>query len=109
MARIVAEQISVEFPIFGTRATSLKNRVLTVALGGLIARDPSDHVVVRAISDVSFEFQDGDRVGLVGPNGSGKSTLLRVLAGTYEPVRGRIGVQGTIASMINIHLGMDPE
>lgn len=109
MAHIVARNIFVEFPIYGASSRSLKKHVLRAATGGLISSDDSDHVVIRAISGASFEFRNGDRVGLVGHNGSGKSTLLRVLAGTYEPVRGELEVEGSIASMLNITLGMDPE
>ena len=58
---------------------------------------------------MSFEFREGDRVGITGHNGSGKSTLLRVLAGVYEPVSGKLTVQGRIASMLSIALGMDGE
>jgi len=58
---------------------------------------------------VNFEFYEGDRVGIMGHNGSGKTTLLRVLAGAYEPVAGSIVVDGRIASMLSITLGMDME
>ena len=109
MAHVVADGIVVEFPIYGAKSRSLKNRLFRAATGGLIARDAADHVVVRAVNGVSFEFRDGDRIGLVGHNGSGKSTLLRVLAGAYEPIRGSIDVQGHVASMLNISLGMEPE
>ena len=109
MAAIVARNVSVDFPVFGAKSQSLKRTVLRAATGGLIARDAADHVVVRALSNVSFELNDGDRVGLVGHNGSGKSTLLRVLAGAYEPLRGSVEVRGRVASMLNIWLGMDFE
>jgi lipopolysaccharide transport system ATP-binding protein len=66
-------------------------------------------VVVKALSGVSFELREGDRVGLVGHNGSGKSTLLRVLAGVYERVSGAVEVEGRVASMLNISLGLDYE
>ena len=75
----------------------------------MIAEDAARHVVVKALNDVSFELREGDRVGIVGHNGSGKSTLLRVLAGAYEPVSGTIEVQGQVASMLNITLGLDYE
>jgi homopolymeric O-antigen transport system ATP-binding protein len=109
MARIHAQDLYVEFPIFEARGRSLKNRVLRAATGGLIAQDAARHVVVRALDGVSLDLSDGDRVGLVGHNGSGKSTLLRVLAGAYEPVRGTLEVEGRVASMLNIWLGIDQE
>jgi lipopolysaccharide transport system ATP-binding protein len=46
---------------------------------------------------------------VVGTNGSGKSTLLRTIAGIYEPTLGSIEVKGSIASLIDISLGMDME
>src|SRR5499427_7021039 len=41
-------------------------------------------------TDVGFELQAGDRVGLVGPNGAGKTTLLRLLAGLDRPDDGTV-------------------
>jgi ATP-binding cassette, subfamily F, member 3 len=41
-------------------------------------------------SDLSFELQPGDRLGVVGPNGAGKSTLLKTLAGKWKPAAGRV-------------------
>jgi lipopolysaccharide transport system ATP-binding protein len=109
MAHIIAEGVHISFPIYGAGSRSMKKTIMRAATGGLIARDSADHIVVRALNGVSFEFRDGDRVGLVGHNGSGKSTLLRALAGAYEPVLGTISVEGRIASMLNIWLGMDQE
>jgi ATP-binding cassette subfamily F protein uup len=38
----------------------------------------------------SYEFNKGDRIGVVGPNGSGKTTLLRLIVGTLEPDEGMV-------------------
>jgi len=108
MAHITARDVFVDFPIYGSHSRSFKKALFRAATGGLIARD-HDRVVVRALNGVSFELRDGDRVGLVGHNGSGKSTLLRVLTGAYEPVAGTVEVDGRVASMLNIQLGMDTE
>ncbi len=104
MAHVTAQDIFVDFPIYGANSRSFKKALFRAATGGLIARDAADRIVVRALNGVSFELRDGDRVGLVGHNGSGKSTLLRVLAGAYEPVRGTVEVNGRVASMLNIQL-----
>lgn len=109
MAQVIATDISVEFPIYGAQSRSLKNTFIRAATGGILARDASQRVVVRAINNISFTFGDGDRVGIVGHNGSGKSTLLRAIAGTYEPTRGAISVQGKVASMLSITVGMEAE
>lgn len=109
MARIVAQGISVSFPIYGGSSRSLKNTMIRAATGGLLARDSADRVVVQALNGLSFVINDGDRVGLIGHNGSGKTTLLRVLAGAYEPVSGSLTIEGRVASMLNITLGMDLE
>jgi S-DNA-T family DNA segregation ATPase FtsK/SpoIIIE len=46
-------------------------------------------------------------VALVGHNGAGKTTLLRTLAGIYEPVGGRLTVEGEIGCLIDPIAGMD--
>ena len=109
MAHIVANNIFVEFPIYGAKSRSLKNTFIRAATGGVLAKDAAEHVIVRALNGLSFELHEGDRVGLVGHNGSGKSTLLRVIAGAYEPISGSILVKGKVAAMLSIMFGMDME
>ena len=106
---VSARDLVVDFPIYGGKSRSLKSTVLRAATGGSIAADAGDRVVVRALDHVTFDLNEGDRVGLVGHNGSGKTTLLRVLAGVYEPVSGSISVRGRVASMLSITLGMDAD
>jgi len=106
---IKAETLVVEFPIYGAKSRSVKNTVIRAATGGVLAKDAADRVVVRAIDQVSFEWREGDRIGLVGHNGSGKTTLLRAIAGIYEPIAGSLTVEGRVASMLSLMLGMDPE
>ncbi len=109
MSQVIATDVVVEFPIYGTQGRSLKNTFIRAATGGILARDAAQRVVIRAINNVSFAFKEGDRVGIIGHNGSGKSTLLRVIAGAYEPTRGTIDVQGKVASMLSISVGMEAE
>ncbi|MBN1337678.1 MAG: ATP-binding cassette domain-containing protein [Bacteroidales bacterium] len=41
-------------------------------------------------TDVTFQLNDRDKVGLTGKNGSGKTTLLRIVAGETEPQKGEV-------------------
>jgi len=109
MAKVVANNLVVDYPIYGTNSRSFKNAFIRTATGGLLARNANEQVVVRALNGVTFELGEGDRVGIVGHNGSGKSTLLRVIVGAYEPVSGSISVAGKVSSMLSISLGMEPE
>jgi branched-chain amino acid transport system ATP-binding protein len=48
-----------------------------------------------ALTDVSLQVHEGERVGLIGPNGSGKTTLINCIAGTLRTDGGRILFRGT--------------
>lgn len=110
MSLIYGKDVVVDFPIYGgTSNRSFKKTIMNTATGGMFAKDAGERVVVRALDKVSFDFKEGDRVGLIGHNGSGKSTLLRVLAGIYEPVSGDLTINGRVTSMLSITLGMDME
>lgn len=109
MIQISAQRVLVDFPIYTNHSRSLKQAVLNVSTGGRIARTAARKTVVRALEDVSFAVNNGERVGLMGHNGSGKTTLLRCLAGVYSPSQGSLEVKGRIASLLDIGLGMDQD
>lgn len=109
MARIVAENVVIEFPIYDAGHRSLKKQLLSATTGGRIARDAQNRMTVRALDGISFEIHPGDRVGLMGHNGAGKTTLLRALSGVYEPITGSLSIQGSMASLLDVSLGIDPE
>jgi ABC-type branched-subunit amino acid transport system ATPase component/ABC-type branched-subunit amino acid transport system permease subunit len=45
---------------------------------------------VTAASDVTFDVQPGEFVGLIGPNGAGKSTLFNAISGFVRPSSGQV-------------------
>lgn len=46
------------------------------------------------INNLSLRVMPGEHVGIVGDSGGGKSTLLKILAGLYEPDRGKVVIAG---------------
>lgn len=61
-----------------------------------------------ALTDISLEVKRGEVFGIVGYNGSGKSTLLKVIAGVMKPTQGTVSVKGTMAPLIELGAGFDP-
>jgi lipopolysaccharide transport system ATP-binding protein len=104
---ISCRDLSLRFPVYGVDAKSLKKHLAAVTVGGRLGSHA--HVTeVTALTHVNLELKAGDRLGLIGHNGSGKTTLLRALSGAYEPDEGQIEVQGRIAALLDLSLGIDP-
>jgi ABC-2 type transport system ATP-binding protein/lipopolysaccharide transport system ATP-binding protein len=109
VASIRLDHVSVSFPIYSAGGRSIRARLMAAGSGGRIGTDGASHVVVRGLHGVSAEIAHGERVALVGRNGAGKTTLLRVMAGIYEPVGGTAMIDGKVAPLFDVGLGMDPE
>ncbi|PYR93344.1 MAG: hypothetical protein DMF84_10160 [Acidobacteria bacterium] len=53
------------------------------------------------VRGVSLDVPADGFVGILGPNGSGKTTLLRLLAGTRQPQRGSVTLDGTLLTLLS--------
>ena len=62
-----------------------------------------------ALSEVSFELQRGQCLGVVGDNGAGKSTLLKLLAGTLQPSHGQLRRVGRVTAILELGAGFHPD
>lgn len=109
MTSIILNNLNLDFPVYTQHSRSFKSSVINKVLGGLIEDKIKSGILIKALKNISINIVKGDRVGIVGHNGSGKTSLLRVISGVYKNHSGTIQVNGSIASLIDISLGMDPE
>lgn len=64
---------------------------------------------IKALNGVSFEVERGETVGLIGANGAGKSTLLKILSRITIPTEGKVYLDGTMSSMLEVGTGFHQE
>lgn len=102
-AIIKVENVSMKFNLMEEKVDSLKEFVVKLFKGKLFYNE------FIALNNISFEIKKGDIFGLVGFNGAGKSTMLKIIAGVLKPSSGKVTVNGTMAPLIEVGAGFDPE
>jgi ABC-type polysaccharide/polyol phosphate transport system ATPase subunit len=103
MAKIQLDNVSLTFKVRQQGRITFKEFLVRQ----MFRRSVNPIIKVRALRNVSLEFNEGERVGIIGPNGAGKSTLLKLLAGIYPPSKGQLTVQGRISSLFDLALGFE--
>ena len=102
-AVIEINHVGMDFNIANEQLNSLKEYFIALARGKLMFK------AFTALDDIDITINRGDVYGIVGTNGSGKSTLLKIIAGVLDPTRGSCKINGTIAPLIELGAGFDPE
>ena len=83
-----------------------ENPNLKVNLTDTINSNGSHH---QALTDISFDVNEGDVLGIIGKNGAGKSTILKILSRVTTPTKGEIKIKGRIASLLEVGTGFNPD
>jgi ATP-binding cassette subfamily C protein len=91
-----------------------------------VLQNPSKRLAVEAVSivppgeqrvivqEVNFALEAGNGLGVIGPSGSGKSSLVRALVGVWQPVRGKVRLDGAAldqwsSDLLGRHIGYLPQ
>ena len=109
MAFIKAKNLDLSIPILGKTDRLFHTANYSDSLVGSEKKVEDNKVSSYILSDLNFEFSDGDKVGLIGHNGSGKTSLLRLINKIYHPTQGELLLDGTIASLMDIGIMLSPE
>jgi len=91
--------ISKRFKIFPSPACRLKERIF----------NRSYHHEYLALSNITFEVNPGETMGIIGENGAGKSTLLKILSGVLLPDTGFVELSGKITGLLELGTGFNYE
>lgn len=100
---ISLSDVTMVFNLASERVDSLKEYVLKLLQRKLLIQP------FTALDKINLEIHRGESIALIGTNGSGKSTLLKIVAGVILPTSGSLQVRGTVAPLIELGAGFDPE
>lgn len=100
---IEIKNVSMRFNLAQERTDTMKEYLLKLARRQLYFNE------FYALRDINLTIKKGESVALIGVNGSGKSTLLKLIAGVLYPTTGSISVRGSIAPLIELGAGFDPD
>lgn len=95
--------VTIRFNLSSQKVDNLKEYVIKLIKKELTFQE------FFAVKDVSFQVKKGEAWGLIGTNGSGKSTMLKAISGILKPYQGTITVSGSVAPLIELGAGFDPE
>ncbi len=92
--------------------TLLQTPSSRVTVEGVAIVAPGDQKVI--VQDVTFALSAGNGLGVIGPSGSGKSSLVRALVGVWQPVRGKVRLDGAAldqwsSNELGRHIGYLPQ
>jgi len=107
MASISLKNVCLNYPVYGKKNI---NSFITnqISVGGTIV-EKNKFYTIEALKNLSIDFRDGDKVGLIGHNGAGKSTLLKLAAGIYPISSGSMSISGKVQSLFDPRAGLEPE
>lgn len=101
--KVETQNISVQYLVGDIKNIGLKDYVIRKI------NHTDNRRMFKALDGITFSLKEGDACGIIGKNGAGKSTLLKVVSGIMRPTTGMIDVQGSVAALLELGSGFDPQ
>lgn len=98
---IIVENVCMDYKMAYDKVNSIKEYFTKLIKGELKYEE------FHALSNVTFNIEKGEVVGVIGRNGAGKSTILKVISGILKPTKGRVITNGNIVPMLELGSGFD--
>jgi ABC-type polysaccharide/polyol phosphate transport system ATPase subunit len=102
-AVIEVSSVNLNYVIRHGRATTLKETAISAVKGVNL------DITVNALVDINFTVNRGEVLAIIGHNGAGKSSLLKLIARVLPPTSGIVKVNGSVAPMLELGAGFNPE
>ncbi len=103
MKKIELNNISVSYITGDFSTTGLKDVIIQKLKRTYVKKE------FLALQGITFSLEQGELLGIIGTNGAGKSTLCKVISGIMRPTEGTMSVKGSIASLLELGTGFDPD
>ncbi|MFL5089430.1 MAG: type I secretion system permease/ATPase, partial [Xanthobacteraceae bacterium] len=96
----------------GQEPMTLPRPKQSLSVENLSIAPPGQQKIV--VQDATFALKAGQAVGVIGPSASGKSSLARAMVGVWQPVRGKVRLDGAAleqwsSEALGPHVGYVPQ
>lgn len=98
---LVVDDVSVKYRLTEQKVDDLKDYIIKFFKRELRYKE------FRALQNISFSLEKGERLAIMGMNGAGKSTLLKVIAGVLKASEGKVTKYGTVVPLLELGAGFD--
>lgn len=105
MSVIEFKNVSKKFKLYQNLSYSIKEKFINTVL----KRHPLQVTYHPVLSDVSFQIEKGETVGIIGENGTGKSTTLKIISKILYADEGEVIVNGKVSALLEVGAGFQPD
>lgn len=105
---ILCDNVSLTLPVRNTKPNYAAKAIASAFTGGIL-KGNSRSASISALSNITLEIKEGERIALIGHNGAGKTTFLRLISGIFAPTEGNLFIKKYATPLIDKSFIIDPD